>query len=346
MNIIIPTDDQGNMTSLDKLHNAVFLAGPCPREDYEKNDVWRKEAYSIFEDIGFDGDILNPTNKNYGLMKDLTKQTDWENEAMHKASAIIFYLERTEKNPGFTSNVEIGMWLKSNNIFVCIPDDSRKKNANAYIRIKCDQAGIPVFNTLEETIIAVDEKLNRDESKKWFISDTHFSQQRTLDFSKRPFRNVREMDLAIISNWNKNVSVNDDVYVLGDMGENDKYLDCLNFKTLHFVKGNYERDKVPDLVESLKKRKNVKIYDNDECKVKVGDFNCVLRHEPITDYKLKDDELVLYGHIHGRQLIKNKGLDVGVDCHNFTPVSEEDTAFYLNAIDKGFYDNQVMDKIK
>ena len=345
MNIIIPTDDEGNMTSLDKLHNAVFLAGPCPREDYEKNDVWRKEAYSIFEDIGFDGDILNPTNKNYGLMKDLTKQTDWENEAMHKASAIIFYLERTEKNPGFTSNVEIGMWLKSNNIFVCIPDDSRKKNANAYIRIKCDQAGIPVFNTLEETIIAVDEKLNKDESKKWFISDTHFSQQRTLDFSKRPFRNVKEMDLEIISNWNKSVSVNDDVYVLGDMGENDKYLDCLNFKTLHFVKGNYERDKVPDLVESLKKRKNVKVYDNDECKVKVGDFNCVLRHEPITDYILKDDELVLYGHIHGRQLIKNKGLDVGVDCHNFTPVSEEDAAFYLNAIDKGFYDNQVMDKI-
>ena len=345
MNIIIPTDDEGNMTSLDKLHNAVFLAGPCPREDYEKNDVWRKEAYSIFEDIGFDGDILNPTNKNYGLMKDLTKQTDWENEAMHKASAIIFYLERTEKNPGFTSNVEIGMWLKSNNIFVCIPDDSRKKNANAYIRIKCDQAGIPVFNTLEETIIAVDEKLNRDESKKWFISDTHFSQQRTLDFSKRPFRNVKEMDLDIISNWNKNVTVNDDVYVLGDFGENDKYLDCLNFKTLHFVKGNYERDKVPDLVESLKKRKNVKVYDNDECKVKVGDFNCVLRHEPITDYKLKDDELVLYGHIHGRQLIKNKGLDVGVDCHNFTPVSEEDVAFYLNAINKGFYDNQVMDKI-
>lgn len=345
MNIIIPTDDEGNMTSLDKLHNAVFLAGPCPREDYEKSDLWRKEAYSIFEDIGFDGDILNPTNKNYGLMKDLTKQTDWENEAMHKASAIIFYLERTEKNPGFTSNIEIGMWLKSNNIFVCIPDDSRKKNANAYIRIKCDQAGIPVFNTIEETIIAVDERLNREESKKWFISDTHFSQQRTLDFSKRPFRNVKEMDLEIISNWNKNVSVNDDVYVLGDFGENDKYLDCLNFKTLHFVKGNYERDKVPDLVDSLKKRKNVKIYDNDECKVKVGDFNCVLRHEPITDYKLKDDELVLYGHIHGRQLIKNKGLDVGVDCHNFTPVSEEDVAFYLNAIDKGYYDNQVLDKI-
>ena len=347
MNIIIPTDDQGNMTSLDNLHNAVFLAGPCPREDYEKNDVWRKEAYSIFEDIGFKGDILNPTNKNYMLMKDLTKQTDWENEAMHKASAIIFYLERTEKNPGFTSNVEIGMWLKSNNIFVCIPDDSRKKNANAYIRIKCDQAGIPVFNTLEETIIAVDEKLNnKDDPKKWFLSDTHFSQQRTLDFSKRPFRNVKEMDLELISNWNKTVNVNDDVYVLGDFGEDLRYINCLNFKTLHFIKGNYERDKVPDIIEQLKKRKDVKIYDNDECKIKVGDFDCVLRHEPLTDYKPKKGEFVLYGHIHGRQMVKKGfGLDVGVDCHHFRPISEDEVAFYLNAEDKGYYDNQVFDPI-
>ena len=83
----------------------------------KKNDVWRKEAYSIFEDIGFDGDILNPTNKNYGLMKDLTKQTDWENEAMHKASAIIFYLERTEKILGLRQIVS-GAYLANIKIFL------------------------------------------------------------------------------------------------------------------------------------------------------------------------------------------------------------------------------------
>jgi calcineurin-like phosphoesterase family protein len=341
MNIIIPTDDEGNMTSLDKLHNAVFLAGPYPREDYEKNDVWRKEAYSIFEDIGFDGDILNPTNKNYGLMKDLTKQTDWENEAMHKASAIIFYLERTEKNPGFTSNIEIGMWLKSNNIFVCIPDDSRKKNANAYIRIKCDQAGIPVFNTLEETIIAVDEKLNKDESKKWFISDTHFSQQRTLDFSKRPFRNVKEMDLEIISNWNKSVTVNDSVYLLGDIGEDSRYFNCLNFKELNIIKGNYERDKIPSLIEDLRKIKNIKIYENDEVKLSFGGYNFILRHEPITNKKLPKDTICLYGHIHEKAKIKKNGINVGADVNNFCPFSEEDIIFYANAIKNNYYDENV-----
>ena len=94
------------------------MQGLAQEKIMKKNDVWRKEAYSIFEDIGFDGDILNPTNKNYGLMKDLTKQTDWENETMHKAFAIIFYLERTEKNPGFTSNCEWGLFSKYKNIFV------------------------------------------------------------------------------------------------------------------------------------------------------------------------------------------------------------------------------------
>lgn len=77
MKILKPCeDDSKKFSSLveDYMKNSIFLAGPCPRKNYEKkNDVWRKEAYSIFEDIGFDGDILNPTNKNYGLMKDLTK---------------------------------------------------------------------------------------------------------------------------------------------------------------------------------------------------------------------------------------------------------------------------------
>ena len=64
MKILKPCeDDSKKFSSLteDYMKNAIFLAGPCPRKNYEKNDVWRKEAYSIFEDIGFDGDILNPT---------------------------------------------------------------------------------------------------------------------------------------------------------------------------------------------------------------------------------------------------------------------------------------------
>ena len=119
MKILKPYEnDPSKFTSLneDYMKNAIFLAGPCPRKDY--SDDWRFEAFDILEKLNFDGTVITPTNDHYVEMKDLTKQTDWENEAMHKASAIIFYLERTEKNPGFMSNCEWGLFSKYKNIFV------------------------------------------------------------------------------------------------------------------------------------------------------------------------------------------------------------------------------------
>jgi calcineurin-like phosphoesterase family protein len=161
------------------------------------------------------------------------------------------------------------------------------------------------------------------------------------------------MDLEIISNLNKRVRMKDELYILGDFGESFKYLDCLNFKTLHFVKGNYERDKIPEIMKELKGKKDVIVYDNDECKVDIGGYKCTLRHEPISGNKLGKDEFALFGHIHSRCLIKGKngdktkgGLDVGIDAHNYRPVSEEDVSFFLNAIEKGFYDEQVFDNLE
>ena len=50
----------------------------------------------------------------------------------------------------------------------------------------------------------------------------------------------------------------------------------------------------------------------------------------------------LFGHIHGRQKVKPwEGLDVGVDSNNFTPCSIQDIEFYRNALEKGYYDEEV-----
>lgn len=54
-------------------------------------------------------------------------------------------------------------------------------------------------------------------------------------------------------------------------------------------------------------------------------------------------EFNLYGHIHGRQLVKTYGLDVGVDGHHFYPLSmKEDVAFFKRAIEE-FYDDNVFE---
>ena len=67
-----------------------------------------------------------------------------------------------------------------------------------------------------------------------------------------------------------------------------------------------------------------------------------VQHEPIDCimYNGVPVDFNLFGHIHGRQLVKPYGLDVGVDGHNFKPISKEDIFFFANAIEK-FYDVNV-----
>lgn len=105
MREITPESKQHKFTKLDDCKNSIFLAGPCPRNNYE--DDWRNEAVEILHKLKFDGNILNPTNKYYDESdKDhLSKQTAWEYEAMHKASAIVFWIERSEEHPGYTTNM-------------------------------------------------------------------------------------------------------------------------------------------------------------------------------------------------------------------------------------------------
>ena len=48
----------------------------------------------------------------------------------------------------------------------------------------------------------------------------------------------------------------------------------------------------------------------------------------------------LFGHIHEKRKIAPFGLNVGVDCNNFQPVSCKDVEFYINAI-LHHYDDEV-----
>ena len=57
-----------NLTSLEftdvtERPGSIFLAGPCPREDFDSD--WRIEAEKILDSLGFKGVIFNPTNKHF-----------------------------------------------------------------------------------------------------------------------------------------------------------------------------------------------------------------------------------------------------------------------------------------
>jgi len=148
----------------------------------------------------------------------------------------------------------------------------------------------------------------------FFTADTHFNHANIIKFSRRPFKNVEEMNESIIENWNKVVSENDIVYHLGDFsfGFQGKFLKRLNGK-VHLILGSH--DKMPKS-ESMKFA-SVQKYKE----IKYNEIPIVLFHNPIDIWeKSHYDSIHLHGHTHGLYQAEGKIYDVGVDNNNFTPI--------------------------
>ena len=121
---------------LTEYNKAIFLAGPCPRKNYE--DDWRNEAIEYLKEAGFDGIIFNPTNPYYDMSDPLylEKQTMWEQKAIHMSDKVVFWIPRTEEHPALTTNIELGEFLTEENInkiLIGMPDFAIK---NEYIKIR------------------------------------------------------------------------------------------------------------------------------------------------------------------------------------------------------------------
>jgi calcineurin-like phosphoesterase family protein len=185
-------------------------------------------------------------------------------------------------------------------------------------------------------------------NKIWFTSDTHFGSQRTLELSKRPFKTVKGMDEAIIDNWNSVVSKDDIIYHLGDFGDYERVKELNGNITL--ICGNYEIDDIGNNFNCDYKKFMDHILDLGFNDIYINEHHIWIRdnshrinmvHEPSKiPQTLKDNEYNLFGHIHGLQRIKKRGLNVGVDAHNYYPIGMDTVEFYHNAI-RNFYDEDV-----
>lgn len=327
------------------MNNSIFLAGPCPRKDYS-ND-WRNEAFRILEELGFDGNVITPTNDRFQELRDnygndaLVQQTRWEYEAMKKASAIVFWVDRhIEKGfPAFTTNIEFGDWYDREGTYFGFPDGADK---NEYLKVRLDMVGKPYYTELKDVLKAAVDALNRP-GQRFFTSDTHFSQERTRELSRRPFPNLYEMDLEMISNWNKTVTMNDTVYHAGDFGDIETMRDilsCLNYKTLVLVLGNYDRKIVSEIENELSMLGRDVVISSVESFEEDGKTYYVV-HEPDEGSSVPEypDNIVLYGHIHGRAFAKRNGFDLATDYHRYTPISMEQVKWFANAIQ--YWDHNV-----
>ena len=344
--LITPHDGKiSDFNSLEGARDAIFLAGPCPRVDYDTD--WRLDAFKALERLNFKGTVITPTNTNYSKLESvfsysaesaLARQTAWEREAMSIASAIVFWIPRSQKLPGFTTNIEFGEWFRKPRVFAGWPDGAEKTR---YLACKLTEVGKTRFTTLDSVLQAAVKSLDTP-STMWFTSDTHFGQQRTLELSRRPFPDVLSMDLEMISNWNKRVTMNDTVVHAGDFVDPESLksrlpylLSILNFKDLVWVLGNYDRDNLSDIIQIVRD-------SNRDINIRLEDFrftsdspknSFVVVHEP-NDFPIKasPEDIVLFGHIHGRAFAKTNGFDIGTDYHQYSPISIDQVNWFANAM--------------
>lgn len=104
-----------------------------------------------------------------------------------------------------------------------------------------------------------------------YISDLHFGHRNVLQFDHRPFREIDEMDAALIKLWNMRVDADDHIYMLGDICyKSDKseewYLRQLKGHK-HLVVGNHDRhlltnEKAMSYFESVDTIKVIEDGDN------------------------------------------------------------------------------------
>lgn len=165
----------------------------------------------------------------------------------------------------------------------------------------------------------------------WFTSDEHIGHRNIIEFCKRPFADLTEMNTKLSLNHNAVVCEDDTVYHLGDMfwktyGVDNAiaYMNQLNGSHI-YVRGNHEEvfdqagrtQTLQQYFGSIHER--LQIYPEGAPKKGI-----VLDHYAGRVWHDSDKGAwQLYGHTHAQlpEIDPYLSLDVGVDANSFYPVS-------------------------
>lgn len=167
----------------------------------------------------------------------------------------------------------------------------------------------------------------------FLTSDTHAGHANIMQFARRPFSSVEEMDQALIDNWNAVVSDNDDVYHLGDLALGSKafirqFVSQLKGR-IHLIMGNHDHHNIAGT--------SLTSLFAEVCEGKVLRYahrHIFLNHYPLLCWPgTYEHAPQFHGHVHlrpgydgaDRRLMADvasvRQYDVGVDLNNFTPIS-------------------------
>lgn len=186
----------------------------------------------------------------------------------------------------------------------------------------------------------------------YFTSDVHFNDKDTLINDNRPFKTTKQFDKYVIKTWNKQVSKNDTIYVIGDFVDcnNDSdenwrdsilYVKRINANVILIMGNNEDRvvkyffnndfDKFREFCLSAGFKE---VYKSLDLSFIGKDFYLV--HKAIN---YKKGVINLFGHSHRScGLYKPFGLNIGCDLNHFRLYSESDIKHMLGMKEK-YWDN-------
>jgi len=187
----------------------------------------------------------------------------------------------------------------------------------------------------------------------WFTSNLHLGHTNAIEFKRRPFADIEEMNRVLIENINAVVKRDDELWILGDFSyrinkEQVRELrSMINCRHVHLVKGNHDKDYSADNIFQS-------VQDYKELKTEYGKL--ILFHYPIMEWNAAHYGTIhLHGHIHSApdgynqanrdSLLKDRFCyghtpkhddmrlriyDVGVDANDYRPVSLDQIAAYMD----------------
>ena len=151
--VIKPTDKEP-----ESLGPSVFLAGSIEMGAAED---WQKKVAEHFDKEKWNVTFFNPRRdewdsswKQEEKSSQFNQQVNWELNHLNSSHIIFMYLDPETKSP--ISLLELGLYAASNKMIVCCPDGFYRKGN---VEIVCSRFNIPLFNTLEDGLGALETKL-------------------------------------------------------------------------------------------------------------------------------------------------------------------------------------------
>jgi len=173
----------------------------------------------------------------------------------------------------------------------------------------------------------------------FFTADLHLGHKMMAEKFRPQFGSIEVMDEVIINNWNDTIGKKDEVWLLGDVGFY-KPKDLFNIVSQlngrkYLIKGNHDKTATApacrNVWERIEKLHEVRMHDLD---FEAGHQKIVLCHYPMLTWnKSHYGTWHLHGHCHGNLSPELKGLrlDIGVDCHDYRPISYDEVKVLMQA---------------